>query len=140
MSDTLRGSRGRSALMCPMGPRLPGSGLTGAELSLGLSPASQNAGTPQVPGTQLQELEGQTVPANAWDTGWPIASCKTTAQTPLCSRSNLTRVILSQACPDWPKPRPQSQSGCQGRALQAAGPTSPSSPPRALTPWGCQVM
>lgn len=94
MSDALRGSRRRSASLHPTGPRLLKSGLVGAEMSMGLSPASQNAGTPQAPRTQLQELKGQTVPAKGWDVGWPIASCLSIAQTPLHSGYYLTSYFV----------------------------------------------
>lgn len=66
-----------------------------AEMSLGFSPNSQNAGIPQGPGTQLQKLQGQTVPGKGWDMGW-LEHCAGALRH---GRNNLTKSIFVSAKP-----------------------------------------
>lgn len=94
MSDVLRGSRQRAPPCAPWALSYWDQGLWEQKhLQVFLQPF-QNAGTPQAPGTQLQELGGQTVPVKGQNTGWPIASCKSITETPLPSRNNLTSYFV----------------------------------------------
>lgn len=90
MCGVLRGSRQRSTSLHPTGLGCWDQGLQEEKhVWMGLSPASQNAGTPKAPRIELLELAEQTAPAKGWDVGWPIAPCESTTQTPLCNRNNL---------------------------------------------------